>query len=254
MAIVEKVFRSFKPDIVINTAAYTAVDAAELNEELAVGINAHGAENVAKAAQRVKSRLIHVSTDYVFDGRRSTPYPPNAPTNPVNVYGASKVEGEKLVLAVAPGATIIRVGWLYSMAGRNFLCSVLTALLGSRALSVVVDQQGCPTSAHEFAAAMWKIPDVRLRGIYHWANSGSGSWYDFAREIARIARQLELLREEPEIRPVTSEEYASRARRPAYSVLSATKLARALKVSPSMWQEALQCDMMRSLPHPSPRS
>lgn len=252
--IVEKVFRSFRPDIVINTAAYTAVDAAEENEELAFRVNARGAENVAKAAELVGSRLIHISTDYVFDGRRSSPYPPDAPTNPINVYGASKLEGEKLALRAAPSATIIRIGWLYSTAGKNFLVSILRALRDSRSLSVVVDQKGCPTSAHDFAVAMWTIPDVSLRGIYHWANSGSGSWYDFAREIAQIAQRLELLPEEPEIRQVTTEEYASRARRPAYSVLDATKLSLALKVSPSTWQQALLGDMSRGLSGLFPRS
>ena len=247
LPVVEKVFRSFGPDIVINTAAYTAVDAAEDNEELAFRVNARGAENVAKAAELVGSRLIHISTDYVFDGTRSTPYPPDAPTNPLNVYGASKLEGEKLALSAAPSATIIRVGWLYSTVEKNFLVRILTALRDSRSLSVVVDQKGCPTSVHEFAVAIWKTRDVSLRGIYHWANSGSGSWYDFVREIAQVARQLELLPEEPEIRPVTSEEYASRAKRPAYSVLDATRLARALNVSPLMWQQALLRDMTRAL-------
>lgn len=242
---VEKVIKSFRPDIVINTAAYTAVDAAEQNEELAFRVNAHGAKNVATAAQIVGSRLIHISTDYVFDGRRSTPYPPDAPTNPINVYGASKLEGEKLVLIAAPSATIVRVGWLYSTSGKNFLVGTLAALRGGRSLSVVVDQRGCPTSAHDFALALWKLSNSGLRGTYHWANVGSATRYDFARDIAQIARRLELLREDPEIRPVTTQEFASRARRPRYSVLDGTKLARALNLSPSTWQQALESDMTR---------
>ena len=241
--IIEKVFKSFRPDIVINTAAYTSVDAAEANRELAFLVNARGAENVAKAAELVGSRLIHISTDYVFDGRRSTPYPPEAPTNPINVYGASKLEGEKLVLAAAPSAVIIRAGWLYSTTGKNFLVTILTALRGSRALSVVRDQEGCPTSAHEFAVALWKMSGAGLRGIYHWSNSGSGSWYDFAREIAWVGQKLGLLGEEPEIRPVTTAEYPRPAKRPPYSVLDSTKLAEALEVSPSSWQQALLRDM-----------
>lgn len=243
--IVEKVFESFRPDIVINTAAYTAVDAAEENEELAFRVNARGAENVAKATGLAGARLIHISTDYVFDGRRSTPYPPDAPTNPINIYGASKLEGEKLALAAAPSAVIIRAGWLYSTTGRNFLVSILTALRASRPLSVVSDQKGCPTSAHEFALAIWKMPSVSLQGIYHWANLGSASWYDFAREIAQIAQQLGLLREEPKIRAVTTAEYAREAKRPSYSVLDPTTLAGALEVSPSFWQQALHGDMTR---------
>ena len=165
---IEKVFKSFRPDIVINTAAYTAVDAAEEDEDLAFQINARGAENVAKAAELVGSRLIHISTDYVFDGGRSTPYPPDAPTNPMNVYGASKLEGEKLALLAMPSAVIVRAGWMYSTTGENFVVHVLAALRDSRSLSVVWDQVGCPTSAHEFAVAIWKMRDISLQGVYHW--------------------------------------------------------------------------------------
>lgn len=242
---IEKVLESFRPDIVINTAAYTAVDAAEEHEDLAFRVNAGGAENVAKAADLVGARLIHISTDYVFDGLRSTPYPPDAPANPLNVYGASKFEGEKLALAAAPSAVIVRAGWLHSTMGKNFLTTILTALRGSRSLSVVTDQEGCPTSAHEFAIVLWKMSGAGLQGVYHWSNSGSGSWYDFAREIARVGQGLRLFGKAPEVRPVTTAEYQRRANRPAYSVLDSTKLAEALGVSPSSWQEALLRDMTR---------
>jgi dTDP-4-dehydrorhamnose reductase len=245
---VEKVVESFRPDIVINTAAYTAVDAAEANKELAFAVNARGAENVAKAAELFEARLIHISTDYVFDGRRSTPYPPDAPTNPINVYGASKLMGERLTLAAAPSTIIVRAGWLYSATGKNFLTGILTALRSTGAISVVTDQEGCPTSAPEFATTLWKASAADLQGIYHWSNSGSASWYDFVREIARVGQELGLLREEPEIRPVTSEEYRRAAQRPAYSVLDSTALAGALKASPSSWQHALRTEMERRLP------
>lgn len=248
VAVIENKFQDFRPDIVINTAAYTAVDAAEDNRELAFQVNARGAENVAKAAERVGARLIHVSTDYVFDGRRSSPYPPDAPTNPLSVYGASKLEGEQLTLTAVPAATVLRSGWLYSTSGKNFLITILTALRESRPLSVVRDQVGCPTSAHEFAEVVWKIPDAGINGLYHWSNSGSASWFDFAREIARIAYTMELVREEAEVRPVTTEEFergSKRAKRPAYSVLDSTELVRALELSPTPWQEALKREMRR---------
>ncbi len=245
LAIVEKSFASFRPDVIINTAAYTAVDGAEENEELAFRVNARGAENVARAAELVGSKLIHISTDYVFDGRRLTPYPVDAPTNPLNVYGASKLEGELLTFAAAPSAVVVRAGWLYSATGKNFLVSILSALRNSRPLSVVCDQEGCPTSAHEFAIAIWKMPGVSLRGFYHWANAGSASRYDFAREIARIAQQQGLVHKEPEIRPITTAESERRADRPSYSVLDPSKLAGALNLSPSPWQEALRSDMTR---------
>lgn len=251
LPIIEKAFKSFRPDVVINTAAYTAVDAAEENEELAFAVNARGAENIAKAAELFGARLIHISSDYVFDGRRSSPYPPDAPTNPINVYGESKLAGEKLALAAAPSAVIVRAGWLYSTKGRNFLTTILTALRSSRALSVVTDQEGSPTSAYEFALVLWKASETDLQGIYHWSNSGCASWYDFAREIARVGQELGLLDEEPEIRPVTAEAYRRPAKRPAYSVLDSTVLAGALKVSPSSWQQALRNEMRRGLQPPS---
>lgn len=250
--ILEKVFEAFRPDIVINTAAYTAVDAAEENEELAFLVNALGAENVAKATDLVGARLIHISTDYVFDGLSTTPYPPDASTNPANVYGASKLQGEKLTMSAAPRAAIVRSGWLYSTTGNNFLVSILHALRDSRPLSVVADQKGCPTSAREFALTIWRIPDVALQGIYHWANLGSASWYDFAREIAHVGQQLGILGAEAEIRPVTTAEFGRRAARPLYSVLDTTKLAEALAMQPSAWQEALRSDMARAFSTLSP--
>lgn len=244
---VDKVFRSIEPDLIINTAAYTAVDAAEENQETAFGVNASGAGNVARATCIVGSRLIHISTDYVFDGVRSTPYPPEAPTNPLNVYGASKLKGEDLVRNAAPSSTIIRVGWLYSTTGKNFLVSILAGLLASRPLSVVEDQRGCPTSAYEFAKAIWKMRGVSPAGIYHWANLGSATWYDFASEIALMAQRLGLLQEKPIVKPTRTDTNRYRATRPGYSVLDPTKLAEALQTWPSPWEEALRRDMTREL-------
>lgn len=246
-AIVAKVVNAFRPDIVINTAAYTAVDDAEDNQELAFRVNANGAGIIAKAANLVGSQLVHISTDYVFDGLRTTPYAPDAPTNPINVYGASKLAGEQLVLNAAPSAAIVRTGWLYSSTGQSFLARILAALRDGRSLSVVSDQQGCPTSAHEFALALWDLAALRLFGVYHWANWGSGTWYDFAREIGRIALELELISRLPDIRPVTAAEYARGATRPAYSVLDPTKLAMAINKTPSVWKQALRNDMTRGL-------
>jgi dTDP-4-dehydrorhamnose reductase len=253
LATVEQIFGSFRPDIVVNTAAYTAVDAAEENRELAFSVNARGAQNVAKVARGLGAQLIHISTDYVFDGRRSTPYPPDAPPNPISVYGATKAKGETLVLGAAPNAVVVRAGWLYSTTGKNFLVTILTALRASRPLSVVSDQTGCPTSAREFATAIWRMPSVGIRGICHWANSGSATWYDFAREIAQIAQRLDVLREVPHIQPVTTREYPRAARRPVYSVLDTTTLVGLLKASPSTWQQALAKDM-RDGAAPAPKS
>lgn len=245
LATVENELESFRPDVIINTAAYTGVDAAEDDEELAFRTNAVGAENVARTAARMGAKLIHISTDYVFDGARSTPYPPDAPTNPINVYGASKLEGEKLTLRAMPRAVIVRTSWLYSTSGKNFLVSLLKALRSTETLSVVVDQVGCPTSAREFASALWSVSTDSLNGVYHWANLGSASWHDFAREIAQNAQDLDLLEGSGTIQPVTSAEYASRANRPAYSVLDPAKLIDAIRVAPSPWKQALRSDMRR---------
>jgi dTDP-4-dehydrorhamnose reductase len=243
---VERTFDSFRPDVVINTAAYTAVDAAEDAPELSFLVNARGAATVAESAERAGARMIHISTDYVFDGKRSTPYPPDAPTNPLNVYGASKLEGERLALAAAPSALVVRVGWLYSKAGKNFLSRIVGGGIASQPLRVVRDQIGCPTSANEFAAAIWRASGTELRGVYHWANVGTTTWYDFALEAERVARELELRgRAVPQIVGVTSEEYPSRARRPRYSVLDPTRLAEALHTSPAAWSDALRAELMR---------
>ena len=242
---VQRTCEGYRPDFVINTAAFTAVDAAEDAPDQSFLVNAHGAEIVARSAQRGGARVIHISTDYVFDGKRSTPYPPHAPTNPLSVYGASKLEGEKLVLAAAPSALIVRVGWVYSKTGKNFLSRIVAGTAGPR-LRVVSDQIGCPTSAREFAAALWKAAEGELTGVYHWANLGSTTWYDFALEAERIARELNLPgRGTQQIEGVTSETFPSRARRPRYSVLDPSFLAERLRVSPARWQDALRTELMR---------
>jgi dTDP-4-dehydrorhamnose reductase len=243
---VSRAFEAFRPDVVINTAAYTGVDAAEDAPETAFEVNARGAENVAAAAARADVRLIHISTDYVFDGTRSTPYPPDAATNPLSVYGASKLEGERLSLRAAPAGLVVRVGWLYSKTGSNFLSRIVAGTRTSRPLTVVRDQIGCPTSAREFAVAVWRAVEAQIRGVYHWANVGEATWYDFAKVCARLARELELpKRPETDIIAVDSDSFPSRAKRPRYSVLDPNRLAEALGIAPSGWQEALRAELLR---------
>ena len=243
---VANAFESFQPDVVINTAAYTGVDAAEDNEDLAFLVNARAPELLARAAFRLGARLIHISTDYVFDGLRSTPYPPDAPTNPLNTYGASKLEGERLARAAASSTLVVRVGWLYSKTGKNFLSRIAGGNIATPEIRVVQDQVGCPTSAREFAAALWRAAESELSGVYHWANLGQTTWYDFALECDRVARELGLSgRSAPEIVGVTSEEFPSRASRPRYSVLDPAWLAAALGVRPSSWTDGLRAEMQR---------
>lgn len=241
LPLVEKALKSFRPDVVINTAAYTEVDAAEVNEELAFQVNARGAGNVAKAAQIVRSRLIQISTDYVFDGERSTPYPPEAPTRPLNVYGASKLAGEEAVRRESPDALIIRSGWLYSPTGKNFLVRILDLLRSGATPRVVADQRGTPTLAADVANIIWLCvtrPD--LKGTYHFANAGDASWYEFACKIqAVLARECVGTRVH-EIVPVTSAEYNAAAVRPRYSVLDSSALLGVLCCGARSWEEALR--------------
>ena len=241
LPIVEKVFRSFRPDIVINTAAYTAVDAAEKNEELAFRVNAGGAENVAKVAELVGSRLIHISTDYVFDGRRSTPYPPEAPTHPLNVYGETKMAGEEAVRCEAPDALIIRSGWVYSTTGKNFLLRILELLRSGVTPKVVTDQRGTPTLAADLAVILWLCTSRRdLKGTYHFANAGDSSWYDFACEIRAVVAHERAATGMPEIVPVSSAEQNAAAVRPRYSVLDSRALLDLLSRDARPWGAALR--------------
>lgn len=242
---VELLFDSFHPEIVINTAAYTAVDAAEDARALAHLVNAEGAENVARATRRVGARLIQLSTDYVFDGNRSTPYPPDAATNPLNVYGATKLEGERRAMAANPSTLVIRAGWLYSDYGKNFLLSIVRLLTAGSPLKVVNDQVGCPTSAADLARVIWKAANVEIVGVYHWASLGSASWLDFAVEIAKLARQAGIVDAVPPIAGTTSAEYGSRAERPRYSVLDATDLSRRIGESAVAWQHSLSATVER---------
>jgi dTDP-4-dehydrorhamnose reductase len=241
LSVVEKEFRSFKPEIVINAAAYTAVDAAEDNEDLAFGVNARGAKNVAKAAKLGGSRVIHISTDYVFGGERSTPYPTDALTHPLNVYGASKLAGEEVVRRESPDALIIRSGWLYSTSGKNFPLRILELLRGGTTPRVVTDQRGTPTLAADFAEVLWLCTmHPELKGIYHFANAGDASWYEFACEVRALLASERIGTPMPDIVPVTTAEFGAPAARPRYSVLDSTLLLGLLHHCARSWEVALR--------------
>src|SRR6266576_2732395 len=174
---IDAAIRIHRPDVVINAAAYTAVDDAESHPERAHAVNASGAGNVARAAESAGARIIHISTDYVFDGESREPYSPESPTNPINVYGASKLAGEKEVEGASSNFLIIRSGWLYASHGRNFLLKILSGLRRSRALRVVDDQIGVPTSAHGFAVTVWACAQqAELTRTLHWVDGGTASW------------------------------------------------------------------------------
>ena len=237
---VERVVGDFYPDTIINTAAYTAVDLAEDAPEEAFAVNAEGARNVATAAASVGARLIHISTDYVFDGTRTTPYPPAAEPNPVNVYGASKLAGERWVRSADASSLVIRTGWLYSARGNNFARTILVSLQAGRTLRVVDDQVGVPTSARDLASAIWSCVELpRLNGIHHWVNGSSATWYEFAVAIREMALDLGIIESAPPPVSVSTSEYGSRAVRPGYSVLDASALWTSLGGPPQDWRAAL---------------
>ncbi|MFA7426362.1 MAG: dTDP-4-dehydrorhamnose reductase [Desulfosarcinaceae bacterium] len=229
------------PDLIVNAAAYTAVDRAEEQSDLAFAVNAAGAGHLARAARETDARLIHVSTDYVFDGGANTPYAPEAECRPLGVYGESKRQGEIAVLEALENALILRTAWLYSRYGANFVLTMLRLMDEREQLSVVADQVGTPTWTGTLAVAVWAAAArPEISGVYHWTDAGVGSWYDFAVAIQEEAVTLGKLARPIPIAPIRTADYPTSARRPAYSVLDCTRSWRDLEVTPIHWREALR--------------
>lgn len=229
------------PDVIINAAAYTAVDKAEQAREQAFAVNQRGAAHLAQAATHCGARLLHVSTDYVFDGTASRPYTPLHACHPLGVYGSSKRAGEEAVLAYANNAAIFRTSWLYAAEGHNFVNTMLRLMGEREQLGIVADQVGSPTWADTLAGALWAAAAQRdLTGVLHWTDLGVASWYDFAVAIQEEALALGLLDREIELRPLRTEEYPTPARRPAYSVLDTSTAREALGLTGMHWRKALR--------------
>lgn len=232
------VAEEFRPDIIINAAAYTAVDKAESDAERAAAVNCHGPENLALAAKQVGARLVHVSTDYVFDGSGSVPYLETDAVNPLGVYGQTKLAGELLVQSILPEAIIIRTAWVFSEFGNNFVKTMLRLAKDRPELGVVADQFGCPTYAGDIAAAILKMVDGNAPGgIYHYCGDRSVSWAEFAQAIFSQGESAGVLARQPKVNFISTEQYPTPAKRPAYSVLSTAKIAE--YYPPSDWQAAL---------------
>ena len=231
----------FLPQVIINAAAYTAVDRAESEQDTAFGVNGQGAANLAMAACEVGAYCLHVSTDFVFDGEQSRPYLPTDRTNPLGVYGASKLAGEQLALAAClEGVAVVRTAWLYSAFGNNFVTTMLR-LMGERDnLRVVADQVGTPTWARGLAEALWQMCRVQPKGLHHWTDAGVAGWYDFAVAIQEEALGCGLLAREIPIQPINTADYPTPARRPSYSVLDKTDTWSALVMTPPHWRVALR--------------
>lgn len=240
-AAVSSALQKFQPDLVINAAAYTAVDKAESEKDKAYAVNAHGAANIAKAAETSQARLIHISTDFVFDGTKSRPYLPEDIPNPLSVYGVSKLQGEEAVLAETRNrALIIRTGWLYSAYGSNFVKTMLNLLAQKEKVSIVADQVGTPTWARGLAEAIYQFAALPVHGIYHLTDAGIAGWYDFAAAIQEEALRLEMLPSLIPLIPVRTEDYPTAAKRPPYSVLDKTATWKALGYHGTHWRTSLR--------------
>lgn len=224
--------QEIKPEIIINCAAHTAVDLCESDQERAYRVNALGPKNLAVAADALEAKLIHVSTDYVFDGEGSTPYTEDSATGPKSVYGTTKLAGEEFVKSLCENYNIIRTAWLYGE-GKNFVKTMLALAERNSEIRVVNDQYGTPTSALELAGAIAFLIDTDGSGIYHGVCEGIATWYDFALEIFRLAGK------EVTVKPITTEEYPTPAKRPKYSVMENKRLKEAGHTL-KFWKDALR--------------
>ena len=223
----------FRPDVVVNCAAYTKVDAAETERELAFGVNGEGVAAAAALASQAGARLVHVSTDYVFDGKASEPYREDAPTAPLSVYGQSKLEGERRALA-CDRSVVVRTSWLFGPGGPSFVAAMVGLIEAGRLpLRVVADQQGCPTSTASLARALLDLALWETTGVVHFQNREPVSWYAFAVEITRLWSGA------VEVVPVTTAEFPRPAPRPAYSVLDVGRFEHLAGRRVEPWEEGL---------------
>ena len=239
---VMSLIRAQQPDLIVNAGAYTAVDKAESEPQLAELANTTGPHNLALAAHAAGARLLHLSTDFVFDGLASKPYATDAPTNPQSTYGRTKRGGEEAVQRTLPdNSVVLRTAWVYAAEGNNFVRTMLRLMAARNSVRVVADQVGTPTSADSLAHVIWALaarPD--LSGTYHWTDAGVASWYDFAVAIAEDAAGLGLLPADVRVDAIASEEYPTPARRPGYSVLDKRSLLAQLSVPARHWRSNLR--------------
>lgn len=225
------------PDLVINAAAYTAVDRAESEEALARAINADAVRIMVEAMAGAGGKVVHVSTDYVFDGTSSAPYAPDAQRNPQSAYGRTKAKGEDVL---RPEDLLVRTAWVYEAGGANFVRTMIRLMKEREELGVVADQIGAPTWATSLASTIWGLVEKDASGTFHHSDAGVASWYDFAVAIAEEAHALGLLTRIPLIRPLTTADYPTPARRPAFSLLDCRKTRAALGEEAVHWRTNLR--------------
>lgn len=233
---IKSIADNFQPNFIINCAAYTAVDKAESDSERAFEINEKGAENLANIAKNLNAFLIHISTDFVFDGKKSSIYSETDSTNPISVYGLSKLKGEEAIQTSGCDFTIIRTSWLYSSFGNNFVKTMMRLGAEKESLNVVADQIGAPTYCADLAmvilSQLEKFP-LHKNNIYHYSNEGVASWYDFAYEIMQM-NQLKC-----SVQPIPTSGYPTPAARPSFSVMDKTKIKTNFNITIPHWKESL---------------
>ena len=231
--------RKAQPDVIINCAAYTDVDGCETHQEQAMAVNGAGPGNLARAANEVSAKLVHVSTDFVFDGTKEGAYLEQDEPKPVSVYGTTKLEGEKQVKTIAQDYITVRTAWLFGLQGKCFPKAILKKAEQGSPLQVVDDQRGSPTHSADLAGALWKLVGVDAKGLYHGAGSGSCTWFEFAEEICRQARL------EATIEPIDSNQLDRPAPRPANSVLDSSRLMEATGFEFPSWRQSLHTFLTR---------
>ncbi len=225
----------FQPNIIINCAAYTKVDDCENNQETAFSINEKGAGNIAEAAEKCGAYLIHISTDYVFDGTSSRPYQENDPTNPINIYGLSKLKGEEAVKSACTRYSIVRTSWLFGINGPNFIKTILKLALEKNELMVVNDQQGCPTFTKDLAKTLLIFAQQQPTGLFHCTNSKSCTWYELAQKALYFSGKNPDM-----VKPVPTSAFPRPAKRPAYSVLDNSKFVEMAGFKLRPWEESVR--------------
>lgn len=244
-SMVNHAITTLQPDLIVNCAAYTAVDQAENDEKTAYSVNCTGPENLAYAAAILGIPLIHISTDYVFDGESKTPYLPESPTAPTSVYGNTKLAGEKAVQAITSKHIIIRTAWVFSEYGSNFVKTMIKLGSSKDELGIVADQIGCPTYAGDLAqliimfADKLKNADFNQYGVYHFCGNKAVSWYDFAKEIFTRQLSVDENYKAPKLNPLSTAQFPTAAKRPQYSVLADNSLPLLGLLESSNWRNSL---------------
>lgn len=249
---IQSALAKYKPDLIINAAAYTAVDKAESDADAAFAVNEKAVAMLAQAAHKADIPLFHISTDYVFDGTASTPYTETDPANPQSVYGASKLAGEQALASTLSQHIILRTSWVFGATGNNFVKTMLRLAAERDELSVVADQHGCPTSANSIAKTLWQLAQLYADqdslpwGTYHFSNAPACTWYDFAGEIFEQAVNIGLLDKKPILHPITTAEYPTPAQRPAWSVFDCSKIKSLLESEAQCWRLQLS-ELLKAL-------